>query len=88
MSIFSSEDRKIRKEIKKRAFAIAEEHYRKEVMFQSLQSSDFHYAILFDLMKAAQLTGKVTVEMKDGTKILIEDDKRAELNKLDQSPLY
>lgn len=88
MSLFNSEEKKIKREILKRAMAIAEEHYRKDVMFKSLQASDFHYAILFDLMKAAQLTGKVTVEMKDGTKIVIEDDRRGELNRLDGAQLF
>lgn len=84
MKLFETEESKIKKEIFKRAMQIAEETYRKDVMFKSLETSDLHYAILYDLIKAAQFTGSVTVTLKDGTRIDIRDDARTGLNKLDQ----
>lgn len=82
-----SKDDQIKKEIMDRAIIIAEEAYKKEVMFKTLTGSDMHYAIIYDLMKAAQLTGKVTLKFKDGTDIVIENtNPRDELN--EQSLLY
>jgi len=83
MSFF--EERKIKKQIKDNALRMAEESYKKDLMFRTLQSSDLHYAIIQDLMKAAQLTGLVTIKLKDGTEIKIENkvDARTELNRED-----
>ena len=83
---FNSEERKIKKAIMDKAMAMANETYTKDVMFRTLQSSELHYAIIQDLMKAAQLTGTVTIKMKDGTEIKIEskqEDTRSELNRID-----
>lgn len=78
-----SEEQKVKKEIMARAMKIAEEAYHKEIMFKTLQASDLHYAILYDLMKASHMTGRVVVKMKDGTEILIESAKeRDQLNAL------
>ena len=84
-NIFKSEDQKIKKQIYDKAMAMAEEAYHKEVMFRTLQASDLHYAIIQDLMKAAQLTGLVTITLKDGSVIKIEnkEDARAQLNSSD-----
>lgn len=82
--LFDTEEAKIKREIMKRAIKIAEDTYRKEVMFNSLQANDLHYAIIFDLIKTAQYTGSVSITLKDGTKIEIRDDARGTLNKLDQ----
>jgi len=81
-NFFKSEDQKIKAEIYRKALAMAEDAYKKEVMFRTLQASDLHYAIIQDLMKAAQLTGLVTITLKDGSVIKIEnkEDARAQLN--------
>lgn len=80
--MFGSEERKIKKQIFANAMKMAEDAYKKDVMFRTLQASDLHYAIIQDLMKAAQLTGLVTIKLKDGTEIKIENksDVRGELN--------
>jgi hypothetical protein len=79
---FMSEEKKIKAEIYKKAMAMAEDAYQKEIMFKSLQASDLHYAIIQDLMKAAQLTGLVTITLKDGSVIKIENkgEARQQLN--------
>jgi hypothetical protein len=82
--MFNSEERRIKKQIMDRAKAMAEETYRKDVMFRSLQASDLHYAIIEDLMKSAKLVGEVVIKLKDGTEIKIKsDDNRQELNRID-----
>jgi hypothetical protein len=80
------DEMKIKARIRKQAMQMAEESYKKDVMFRTLQASDLHYAIIQDLMKAAQLTGLVTITLKDGTTIKIEnkEDARAELNRSEQ----
>jgi hypothetical protein len=87
-SFFNSEEKKIKKQIIANALRMAEESYKKDVMFRTLQANDLHYAIIQDLMKAAQLTGLVTIKLKDGTEIKIENrqDARNELNR--QGELY
>jgi hypothetical protein len=76
-----SKEYKIRAEIKRNALKLAEEQYRKDVAFRSLQSTDLHYAIIQDLMQAARLTGRVTIKLADGTEIKIESkDDRDDLN--------
>jgi len=83
---FNSEEAKIKRAIYRKAQAMAHEAYEKDVMFRTLQSTELHYAIIQDLMKAAQLTGTVTIKMKDGTEIKIEskqEDTRSELNRID-----
>ena len=68
---------KIKQRIRGQALAMANESYKKDVMFRALQSSDLHYAIIQDLMKAAQLTGLVTIKLMDGTEIKIENKENA-----------
>jgi hypothetical protein len=87
-SFFNSEEKKIKKQIIANALRMAEDSYKKDVMFRTLQASDLHYAIIQDLMKAAQLTGLVTIKIKDGTEIKIENrqEARSELNR--QGELY
>lgn len=78
---WNTEERKIKKAIIANAMKMADDAYKKDVMFRTLQASDLHYAIIQDLMKAANLTGKVTIELKDGTKIVIENkEARQQLN--------
>jgi type III secretion system FlhB-like substrate exporter len=86
MSIFNSEEKRIKKQIMDRAKAMAVETYKKDLMFRTLQASDLHYAIIEDLMKSANLVGEVVIKMKDGTEIKIksDDNARANLNKMDQ----
>ena len=67
-----TEEQKIKKQIYSRAMAMAEDSFKKEIMFRTLQASDLHYAIIQDLMKAASLTGSVTITLKDGAVIKIE----------------
>jgi hypothetical protein len=82
---WNTEERKIKKAIIANALKMADDAYKKDVMFRTLQASDLHYAIIQDLMKAANLTGKVTIELKDGTKIVIENkEAREQLNELNQ----
>jgi hypothetical protein len=90
MIFFNSEERKLKKQIFDRARAMAEDSYKKEIMFRSLQASDLHYAIIQDLMKAATMTGIVTITLKDGSVIKIENrqDARADLNRIDGETLY
>ena len=77
-------EEQIKQNIIDRAMAMAEETYKKDVMFRSLQASDLHYAIIEDLMKAAKLTGVVVIKLKDGTEIKIESkEDREHLNRLD-----
>jgi len=86
-----SDEQKLKKQIYERALAMAEDSYKKELMFRSLQASDLHYAIIEDLMKAAKLTGEVIITLKDGATVKIvnkEPDYRADLNKLDSETLY
>ncbi len=71
--MFWTEEAKIKREIRRNALKLAEEQYRKDVAFRSLRSSDLHYAIIQDIMQAAKFTGLVLIELKDGTKIRIED---------------
>ena len=82
---FESEEKKIKRQIMERAKAMAEETYKKDLMFRTLQASDLHYAIIEDLMKSAKLVGEVTIKLKDGTEIKIksDDQTRENLNKLD-----
>ena len=71
--MFNSDEKKIKAEILKRAKLIAEENYRKEIMFQAFQASDLHYAILIDLMKVAKINGRVSITFKNGDTVVIED---------------
>lgn len=73
----------MKKEIMARARVIAENQYRKDLMMKEFTESDLTHAVLLDLMKAAHLAGRITVEFKGGTKLLIEHDPRAQLDKLD-----
>jgi hypothetical protein len=88
-----SEEEKIKKAIVDRALEVAEQTYKKDVMFRTLQESDFTYAIMNDLMKAAKLTGKVTVKFINGTEVVIENTElyqsspREELDKLYKNQL-
>ena len=88
-----SEEEKIKKAIVDRALEVAEQTYKKDVMFRTLQESDFTYAIMNDLMKAAKLTGKVTVKFVNGTEVVIENTElyqsspREELDKLYKNQL-
>jgi hypothetical protein len=76
-----TKEARIRAEIRRNALKLAEEQYRKDVAFRSLQSGDLHYAIIQDLMNAAKLTGLVTIKLKDGTEIKIESKpERQQLN--------
>lgn len=84
---FMSEEKKIKREIYRKAKAMAEDAYQKEIMFKSLQTSDLHYAIIQDLMKAAQLTGLVTITLKDGSVIKIENKENAR-EQLNNGGLY
>lgn len=84
--MFGKSERQIKRDIMKRAEQIATEAYEKEVMFKSLSASDLHYAIISDMIQAANLTGKVVIKMKDGTEIVIEGNKeREELNRLKEN---
>lgn len=79
-------EKQIKKDIMKRAIAMATDAYEKDVLFKSLQASDLHYAIIEDMIKAANMTGKVTIKLKDGSEIVIEGkDDREELNQLKDS---
>jgi hypothetical protein len=82
---FDTEEKKIKRQIIANAMKMAEDAYKKDVMFRTLQASDLHYAIIQDLMKAAALTGKVTIKLKDGTEIVIENkEAREQLNEATQ----
>jgi len=86
--LFKSEEEKIKEGIVKRALELAEQTYKKDVMFRTLQESDFTHAIMQDLMKGAKLTGRVTIKFVNGTEVVIEnldrypDNPREELEKL------
>lgn len=88
-----TEEEKIKEGIVKRALELAEQTYRKDVMFRTLQESEFTYAIMTDLMQAAKLTGRVTITFKTGTEVVIEnldrypDNPREALEKLYGSQL-
>ncbi len=83
---WNMKEQAIKKEIMSRAEKLATEMYEKEVMFQTLKASDLNYTIIQDLIKAAKLTGKVTIKLKDGTEIVIEGaSERDELNSLAQN---
>ena len=91
--LFKSEEEKIKEGIVKRALELAEQTYKKDVMFRTLQESDFTHAIMQDLMKSARLTGRVTIKFVNGTEVVIEnldrypDNPREELEKLYGSQL-
>ena len=91
--LFKSEEEKIKEGIVKRALDLAEQTYKKDVMFRTLQESDFTHAIMQDLMKSARLTGRVTIKFVNGTEVVIEnldrypDNPREELEKLYGSQL-
>lgn len=88
-----TEEEKIRQGIFDRAMQMAEQTYKKDVMFRTLQESDFTYAIMTDMMKAAKLTGRVTIKFINGTEAVIEnadrypDDPRKALEDLYASQL-
>lgn len=88
-----TEEEKIRQGIFQRAHELAEQTYKKDVMFRTLQESEFTYAIMQDLMKTAKLTGRVTITFKTGTEVVIEnldrypDNPREALEKLYGSQL-
>jgi len=71
--MFNSVERRIRKEIYARAKITANEAIKKEFLFKALSESNFNYTIMDDLVKAAQLLGKVEVKFKDGTTVTIYD---------------
>lgn len=74
-------ERQIKKEIKARAMKMASDAYEKEVMFTALQAGDLNYAIMEDLIQAANMTGSVVIKWRDGTTATIKGkDERAELN--------
>lgn len=91
--LLKTEEEKIKDGIVKRALDLAEQTYKKDVMFRTLQESDFTHAIMQDLMKAAKLTGRVTIKFVNGTEVVIEnldrypDNPREELEKLYGSQL-
>lgn len=93
LGLFKSEEEKIKEGIVKRALELAEQTYKKDVMFRTLQESDFTHAIMQDLMKSARLTGRVTIKFTNGTEVVIEnldrypDNPREELEKLYGSQL-
>jgi len=71
MSLFQKSAKKLQEEkeaaAKKRifdqAYQIAETAYKKEQEYEKLTHSDLNYAIIEDLIKAARLTGTVTIEL-------------------------
>ena len=63
----------LKKEIYGKAARLAEESFRKEVEFRELTSTNLNYNIISDLVKAAKLTGKVEIRLKDGSVVTISD---------------
>jgi hypothetical protein len=81
-----TEEQRLKEQIFKRAQEMAQQTFEKEIAFKSLQASDLNYTIIQDLIKAARLTGLVTIKFKDGTEVKIESkDDRTQLNQISEN---
>jgi ABC-type siderophore export system fused ATPase/permease subunit len=75
-----TEEEQIKKRIFDQAMENATKAYEKDVMFRTLQSSDFNYAIMQDLIRGAGMGVKIKITFADKTEV--EIDSKSALDQL------